>query len=45
MIIDIIPSIVRFIISVAWGHVSETIKSRIEMFNSVKNTIKYLWSF
>ncbi|KAJ6516274.1 Mechanosensitive ion channel-domain-containing protein [Mycena sanguinolenta] len=40
MIIDIVPSIFRFMISVAWGHVSEAIKSRIEMYNSVKNTIK-----
>ncbi|KAJ7667633.1 Mechanosensitive ion channel-domain-containing protein [Mycena polygramma] len=40
MIIDIIPTLFRFFISIAWGHVSEMIKSRIEMYNSVKNTIK-----
>ncbi|KAF8211527.1 Mechanosensitive ion channel-domain-containing protein [Mycena galopus ATCC 62051] len=40
MIIDIVPTVFRFMVSVAWGHVSEMIKSRIEMFNSVKNTIK-----
>ncbi|KAJ7237191.1 Mechanosensitive ion channel-domain-containing protein [Mycena haematopus] len=40
MLIDIIPSIFTFMVSVAWGHVSELIKSRIEMYNSVKNTIK-----
>ncbi|KAJ7755678.1 Mechanosensitive ion channel-domain-containing protein [Mycena maculata] len=40
MIIDIVPSLVRFSISLSWGHVSEAIKSRIEMYNSVKNTIK-----
>ncbi|KAK7061385.1 EF-hand domain-containing protein, partial [Favolaschia claudopus] len=38
--IDIIPSIFRFMLSIAWGHVSEAIKTRIEMYNSVKNTIK-----
>jgi len=40
MIIDIIPAVARFIISVSWGHVSEFIKSRIEMYESVKGTIK-----
>ncbi|KAF7330761.1 EF-hand domain-containing protein [Mycena venus] len=40
LIIDIVPSIVRFMISVAWGHVSEAVKSHIEMYNSVKNTVK-----
>jgi len=40
MIVDIIPVIVRFIISVSWGHVSERVKSQIEMYNSAKNTVK-----
>ncbi|KAJ7688349.1 Mechanosensitive ion channel-domain-containing protein [Mycena rosella] len=43
MLIDIVPSFVRFFISASWGHVSEMIKSRIEMYNSVKNTIKPLF--
>ncbi|KAJ7124777.1 Mechanosensitive ion channel-domain-containing protein [Mycena crocata] len=43
VIIDIVPSIVRFLISASWGHVSEMIKTRIEMYNSVKNTIKPLF--
>ncbi|KAJ7229071.1 Mechanosensitive ion channel-domain-containing protein [Mycena pura] len=40
VVVDIVPSLVRFLISASWGHVSETIKSRIEMYNSIKNTIK-----
>ncbi|CAK5275829.1 unnamed protein product [Mycena citricolor] len=40
MIVDIVPSLVRLVIAVAWGHVSEYIKSRIEMYNSIKNTLK-----
>ncbi|KAJ7047743.1 Mechanosensitive ion channel-domain-containing protein [Mycena alexandri] len=40
MLINVVPSFVRFFLSAAWGHVSETIKSRIEMYNSVKDTIK-----
>jgi hypothetical protein len=43
MIIDIVPSFVRFFISASWGHVSEMVKSRLEMYNSVKNTIKPLF--
>ncbi|KAJ6543841.1 Mechanosensitive ion channel-domain-containing protein [Mycena capillaripes] len=40
LIIDIIPTFIRFLISVVWGHVSERIKTRIEMYNSVKNNVK-----
>ncbi|KAJ7937414.1 hypothetical protein B0H13DRAFT_1945860 [Mycena leptocephala] len=40
LIIDVIPSLFRFLISVIWGHVSEMIKTRIEMYDSGKNTIK-----
>ena len=40
LIVDIIPVVVRFIISMAWGHVSEHVKSRIELYNSVKGPIK-----
>ncbi|KAI0824686.1 Mechanosensitive ion channel-domain-containing protein [Trametes gibbosa] len=40
LIVDIIPVIIRWAISLAWGHVSEIIKSRLELYNSVKDTIK-----
>jgi hypothetical protein len=40
MIIDIIPAIVRFLISIGWGHVSEFVKNRIELYDSVKDNIK-----
>lgn len=40
LIVDIIPVIIRWVISLAWGHVSELIKSRLELYNSVKDTIK-----
>lgn len=42
MIVDIIPVIVWFLISVGWGHVSEYVKNRIELYDSVKDTIKPL---
>ncbi|KAI0722160.1 Mechanosensitive ion channel-domain-containing protein [Cerioporus squamosus] len=40
LIVDIIPAVIRFVIGLAWGHVSEVIKSRLEMYTSVKEPIK-----
>ncbi|KDR83508.1 hypothetical protein GALMADRAFT_55000 [Galerina marginata CBS 339.88] len=40
MIIDIVPILFRYLISAVWGHVSESIKTRIEVYDSVKDTIK-----
>lgn len=40
MIIDIVPIFIRYFISLTWGHVSERVKTRIEMYDSVKNTAK-----
>lgn len=40
LIVDIIPVVIRIIISIAWGHVSEVVKSRLELYNSVKGPIK-----
>ncbi|KIK65665.1 hypothetical protein GYMLUDRAFT_159395 [Collybiopsis luxurians FD-317 M1] len=40
VIVDLVPTVATFIIAAAWGHVSERIKSRVELYNSVKNTFK-----
>ena len=40
LIVDIIPAVIRIVISIAWGHVSEVVKSRLELYNSVKGPIK-----
>ncbi|TFK29334.1 hypothetical protein FA15DRAFT_664267 [Coprinopsis marcescibilis] len=40
MIIDIIPILVQYIITVTWGHLSENVKSKAEMYDAVKGTIK-----
>ncbi|KAF8165120.1 Mechanosensitive ion channel-domain-containing protein [Crassisporium funariophilum] len=40
MLIDIVPILVRYFISAAWGHVSEAVKSKMEMYDSVKDTAK-----
>ncbi|KAI0091770.1 Mechanosensitive ion channel-domain-containing protein [Irpex rosettiformis] len=42
LIVDLLPTVVRFIVGGFWGHVSEGFKTKIEMYNSVKNTIKPL---
>ncbi|KAF8450863.1 Mechanosensitive ion channel-domain-containing protein [Boletus edulis BED1] len=40
MIVDIIPATTRILISISWGHVSEKLKSHIELYDSIKDTIK-----
>ncbi|PPQ68772.1 hypothetical protein CVT24_007714 [Panaeolus cyanescens] len=40
MIIDIIPILLRFFISATWGHISESVKTKIESYDSVKDSIK-----
>ena len=45
LLVDIVPVIARYVIMAAWGHVSERIKNRIEMYNSVKDAIKPVFSF
>ncbi|TFK56013.1 hypothetical protein OE88DRAFT_1621194 [Heliocybe sulcata] len=42
-IVDLVPSVLTLAISIAWGHVSETIKSNLELYDSVKDTIKPLF--
>jgi hypothetical protein len=42
MIVDIVPAIIRFVIAVSWGHVSESLKSKLELYASIKDTIKPL---
>lgn len=40
MIIDVAPILASYIVLAVWGHVSESIKTKIETYNSVKNTAK-----
>ncbi|KAF9268280.1 hypothetical protein L218DRAFT_1073600 [Marasmius fiardii PR-910] len=39
-LIDIIPNVIVPLVALVWGHISERTKSRVELYNSVKNTIK-----
>lgn len=40
MTIDVVPIFIRYLISAVWGHVSESVKTRIETYDSVKDTAK-----
>ena len=40
MIVDIIPVFCEMVIDLAWGEVTETIWSRIKLYNAVKDDIK-----
>lgn len=40
MLINLVPILLRYFISLTWGHVSESVKSKIEMYDSVKDTAK-----
>ena len=42
-IIDIIPAIFTWSIFLVWGGITEAIKSRVEMYQSVKGTVKPLF--
>ncbi|KAG2043217.1 Mechanosensitive ion channel-domain-containing protein [Suillus americanus] len=43
MIVDIIPVIIRVVIAGTWGHVSETVRTKLELYASIKDTIKPLF--
>lgn len=43
MIIDVLPAIIRVAIAVSWGHVSETVRTKLELYASIKDTIKPLF--
>lgn len=43
MIIDIVPAIIRVAIAVTWGHVSETVRTNLELYASIKDTVKPLF--
>ena len=40
MIVDIIPVVCEMVIDVVWGEVTETVRSRIELYNAAKDNIK-----
>lgn len=40
LIINIVPGIVTWAIFIVWGHISESMKNRVELYNSLKDTIK-----
>ncbi|CAL1701610.1 unnamed protein product [Somion occarium] len=43
LLVDLFPTFVGYFVSLAWGHVSEAIKGKLELYNSVKDNIKPLF--
>ena len=43
LIIDVVPTLIRFFIVLSWGHVSEVVKNNIVLYSSVKENIKPLF--
>lgn len=39
-IINIVPGVITWIIFIAWGQISESMKSRVELYNTMKGSIK-----
>lgn len=42
LIVDIVPIVANYAISIVWGHVSEGMRTKTELYNSVKDTVKPL---
>ncbi|KAK2466332.1 hypothetical protein APHAL10511_001974 [Amanita phalloides] len=40
VLVDLVPTVVQKFLSALWGHVSESMKTRFELYISVKNTLK-----
>ena len=43
LIIDVVPIVANYLLAIVWGHVSESVKTKTELYNSVKDTIKPLF--
>ncbi|KIL68115.1 hypothetical protein M378DRAFT_8799 [Amanita muscaria Koide BX008] len=40
ILVDLVPTVISYFLSVTWGHISESVKSQLELYLSVKNTFK-----
>jgi hypothetical protein len=40
VLVDLVPTVIRYFLAAVWGHVSESVKSRLELYINVKNTLK-----
>ncbi|PFH52860.1 hypothetical protein AMATHDRAFT_139083 [Amanita thiersii Skay4041] len=40
LFVNLVPFVIRSFISAFWGHVSESVKTRLELYTSVKDTFK-----
>ncbi len=39
-LVDLVPTVIRFFLAASWGHISESVKTRLELYVNVKNTLK-----
>lgn len=39
-LINIVPGVVTWAIFIVWGHISESMKSRVELYHALKDTVK-----
>jgi hypothetical protein len=44
LLVDLVPVVIRGVLAVAWGHVSEYVKTRLELYSAIKENIKVLAS-
>jgi len=40
LLIDIVPTVVKYFIAMSWGHVSESLKGKLDLYNSIDDTVK-----
>lgn len=40
VIVDLVPTVIQYFLAAVWGHISESVKSRLELYINVKNTFK-----
>lgn len=40
VLVDLVPTAIRFCLAAFWGHISESVKSRLELYVNVKNILK-----
>lgn len=40
LLVDIVPIVVNYTLAIVWGDVSEDVKTKTELYNSVKDTVK-----
>lgn len=40
LLVDLVSTVIQYFLAAVWGHISESVKSRLELYINVKNTLK-----